>query len=468
MLNENGDKVDKKRDILAEIADFVRERVGIMQEKFPLEEVKAKAESLPKGNFPFENALKEKQMSFICEVKKASPSKGLISPDFRYMQIANDYEQGGATAISCLTETHYFQGQDKYLADIADFVDIPVLRKDFFVDEYMIYEAKNLGASAVLLICAILTDDELKRFFEVANNLGLSSIFEAHDEEEVSRALKCGARIIGVNNRNLKTFELDINTSVMLRKLVPNDVIFISESGIKTRDDIKLLEENNVNAVLIGETLMRADDIKAELQKLKGFPKIKICGLTKVEDIEVANELNIDYIGFVFAKSKRQVTKEQAKILKEKSNKKAVGVFVNEDINFIFELINEKIIDMVQLHGDENEKYIRILKKFSPQTKIIKAISVNEKEDILDWKETSADYLLLDNGKGGTGEKFDWTVLEELEISKPFFIAGGLNSQNVKSVLKFMPYAVDVSGGVETDGTKDGNKMKEFTQEVRK
>lgn len=271
MLNENGDVVDTKRDILSEIADFVRDRIGILKEIFPTEELKKVAENLPKGNFEFEKALSEKGMSFICEVKKASPSKGLIAEDFPYLDIAKDYENAGATAISCLTETYYFQGQDKYLNDIAEEVSIPVLRKDFFVDAYMVYEAKILGASAILLICAILSDKELKEFFEIANDLGLSAIFEVHDECELQRAMSCGARIIGVNNRNLKTFELDLNTSIRLRKLVPKDIIFISESGIKTREDIILLENNDVDAVLVGETLMRAENKKEILNNLKGM-----------------------------------------------------------------------------------------------------------------------------------------------------------------------------------------------------
>lgn len=271
MLNENGDKIDKQRDILNEIADFVRERIGIMKEIFPTEKLKKDAEALPKADFEFEKALKEEGISFICEIKRASPSKGLIAENFPYLDIAIDYEKAGATAVSCLTETSYFKGQDKYLEDISKEISIPILRKDFFIDEHMVYEAKILGASAILLICAILSDDELKKFFDIANNLGLSAIFEVHDEAELKRALNCGARIIGVNNRNLKTFELELNTSINLRKLVPNDVIFISESGIKTREDVKLLEENNVNAVLIGETLMRAKNKKEIIGHLKGI-----------------------------------------------------------------------------------------------------------------------------------------------------------------------------------------------------
>ncbi|MFI3200638.1 MAG: indole-3-glycerol phosphate synthase TrpC [Eubacteriales bacterium] len=281
MRNENGEEVDGSRNILEEIADCVRTRVERKKKEIPLETLCTKVESLyvekqeiyhsPTGDFPFEKALKEKGMSFICEVKKASPSKGLIANDFPYVEIAKEYEQAGASAISCLTEPRYFQGQDAYLEEITQAVTIPVLRKDFFIDEYMIYEAKVLGASAILLICAILTEDQLKRFFAIAEELGLSAIFEVHDEEEVQMAMNCGARIIGVNNRNLKTFELDLQTSVRLRSLVDEKVLFISESGIRTREDIQLLEQHNMNAVLIGETLMRSNDKKQMLEELKGI-----------------------------------------------------------------------------------------------------------------------------------------------------------------------------------------------------
>ncbi len=274
MLNENGQKVDSSRNILAEIAEKTQERIDERKSVVSLDEIKAKAIELAKNttdkNFAFEKAIGGKdEMSFICEVKKASPSKGLIAPDFDYMQIAKDYEQFGANAISCLTEPYYFMGADEYLRDITSTVNIPVLRKDFFVDEYMIYEAKTLGASAILLICGILDIEQLKHFYSVADSLGLSSIFEVHDETELQMALEAKARIIGINNRNLKTFELDLNTTIDLRNMVDKDIIFISESGIKTRDDIKLLESHNVQAVLIGETLMRDNDKKSALDKLK-------------------------------------------------------------------------------------------------------------------------------------------------------------------------------------------------------
>jgi len=215
--------------------------------------------------------LKKPGMSFICEVKKASPSKGLIAPDFPYLSIATDYEEAGAAAISCLTEPVYFKGNDHYLKKIADTVSIPVLRKDFTIDPYMIYQAKVLGASAVLLICAILDEKKLKAYQELAWSLGLSALVEAHDEEEIRMAASVGARIIGVNNRNLKDFTVDIDNSVRLRDRIPKDVIYVSESGIRTPEDVGRLYANGTDAVLIGETLMRSEDKKAELERLKSL-----------------------------------------------------------------------------------------------------------------------------------------------------------------------------------------------------
>lgn len=257
--------------ILDEIAAKTVKRVEERKKRLPPGELRTMAESLPDNTgFPFEKSLRTKGMSFICEVKKASPSKGVIARDFPYLDIAREYEAAGAAALSCLTEPYYFQGDDRFLKEIAADINIPVLRKDFTVDEYMIYEAKILGASAVLLICAILTDGQLKSFVETAHSLGLSALIEAHTGEEVKRALDCGGRIIGVNNRDLKTFEVDITTSIRLRRLVPKDFIYVSESGIRNAEDIKALYENGADAVLIGETLMRAPDKKAVLDGLRG------------------------------------------------------------------------------------------------------------------------------------------------------------------------------------------------------
>lgn len=220
-------------------------------------------------DYPFEEALGREGLSIISEVKKASPSKGVIAEDFPYLEIATTYEDAGADAISCLTEPDRFRGSDEYLKDIVKKVSIPVLRKDFTVDPYMIYQAKLMGASAVLLIAAILSDEELKSYFDIADRLGLSCLFEAHDAEEVKRCLAAGARIVGVNNRNLKDFTVDITNSVRLREMVPSDIIFVSESGIEKPEDVKILKENGTDAVLIGEMLMRSSDKKSLIGELK-------------------------------------------------------------------------------------------------------------------------------------------------------------------------------------------------------
>ena len=258
-----------RMSILNEIAARTKERIAEEKFKFPLRELISQQNSdLAKHaeeKISFLEALKKPGMSYICEVKKASPSKGLIAPDFPYLDIAKEYEQAGASAISCLTEPFYFQGADRYLQEISQAVNIPVLRKDFTVDEYMLYQAKAFGASAVLLICAILDNSQLKAFGELAQELGLDALVEAHDQWEVDRALNLGAKIVGVNNRNLHDFTVDTGNSIRLRNMAPADTVFVSESGIKTAEDIRILYENQVDAVLIGETLMRSPDKKAAL-----------------------------------------------------------------------------------------------------------------------------------------------------------------------------------------------------------
>ena len=257
--------------ILETIAQANVKRYNDIKAQIPLEKVKKQALSLNcDTSFPFEQALKNDGMSFICEVKKASPSKGIIAEDFPYVEIAKDYERSGASAISVLTEPQWFKGENAYLEEISKNVSIPLLRKDFTVCEYQIYEAKLIGASAVLLICSLLDTKTIREWIKICNTLGLSALVEAHTEEEVKSAVSAGARIIGVNNRNLRDFTVDITNSIRLRNLVPSDILFVAESGIKTRADVAELENAGVNGVLIGETLMRSKDKKAMLDELKG------------------------------------------------------------------------------------------------------------------------------------------------------------------------------------------------------
>jgi len=259
-------------NILDQLAEYSRLRVAEDKKKISLEEMKniaiqTKNEKL--CDFAFVKALKKDGLSFICECKKASPSKGLIEPDFRYLEIAREYEKAGADCISVLTEPKWFLGSDEYLKEIAKTVSIPCIRKDFTVDEYQIYQAKALGAAAVLLICSILSEVQLGEYIKICDSLGISALVEIHNEKEAGMAVRAGARIIGVNNRNLKDFTVDTANSKKLRDLIPDDIIFVSESGVKSTDDIRAIREIGADAVLIGETLMRAYDKKAKLDELR-------------------------------------------------------------------------------------------------------------------------------------------------------------------------------------------------------
>ena len=257
--------------ILDTLAQCSKERAARKKAAVSLEEIKSRALALPcDTGFPFEKALRKEGISYICEVKKASPSKVIIAEDFPYLTIAKEYEQAGAAAISVLTEPEYFLGSDRYLEEIAKRVSIPVLRKDFTVDEYQIYEAKTLGASAVLLICSLLDEKKLRYYLQICGTLGLSALVEAHTAEEINTAVKVGAHMIGVNNRNLKTFDVDVTNCARLKSLVPGDVLFVAESGVKTPGDINSLRKIGADAVLIGETLMKSADKKAALEMLNG------------------------------------------------------------------------------------------------------------------------------------------------------------------------------------------------------
>lgn len=243
--------------ILDDIVTKQKIRIKNEKKEKSLEFLKQEVLALPLSeNYFFEDSLKSKEFSFICEIKKASPSKGVIVEEFPYKDIAQDYEQAGATAISVLTEPNFFKGNDIFLKDVAGIVNIPVLRKDFIIDEYQIYQAKLIGADAILLICAILDETTLNKFLNLAKSLRLSCLVETHNEDEIKKALNSGAKILGINNRDLKTFSVDINTSLKLRKFIPNDKILISESGIKTAQDVKMLKDAGFNGALIGESMM--------------------------------------------------------------------------------------------------------------------------------------------------------------------------------------------------------------------
>ncbi|MBS7042474.1 bifunctional indole-3-glycerol-phosphate synthase TrpC/phosphoribosylanthranilate isomerase TrpF [Veillonella sp.] len=503
--------------ILDKIIEATKIRVAQEKQVESPEAVKAAALALPSDTgFPFEAALRQQDFNFICEVKKASPSKGIIAEHFPYLDIAKEYEVAGAAAISVLTEPDFFKGDKKYLQEIASTVKIPVLRKDFIIDEYQIYQAKVWGASAILLICACLDMPTLTKFRELADSLGLSSLVEAHDENEVQMAIDCGARIIGVNNRNLKDFTVDVQNSVRLRNLVQDDVIFVSESGLETPEDIQVLRDNNIGVALMGETFMRSPNKVEKLAYLYGPTyytlKVKMCGISKVETIPAVVEAKPDYMGLVFAPSKRQVTVEQAKILVSELHKqyadkyntdvakcndavtldgavgskaledvqiveesidsdaiKTVGVFVNETLDNLVTIATEVNLDVVQLHGDEDEAFIQSLKERT-NVEVWKAVQIRSAADAEAWIDSSADMLLFDayhkDERGGTGEVFDWSCLDEFK--RPFMLAGGIDSTNVARAIRTVrPYGIDISSGIETDGVKDDEKITAFTNIVR-
>lgn len=258
-------------DILQTIATKTKERIEKQKILYPLEELKQACAQLPiNQDFPFEQAFRKEGLSYICECKKASPSKGLIDEDFNYLQIAKEYEKVGARAISVLTEPEFFLGSDQYLQEIAQEVKIPCLRKDFVVDEYMIYQAKRLGAQAILLIVSLLDTQTLKQYLDLATSLGLSCLVKTHDEAEIKQAIDAGAKIIGVNNRNLRNFQVNVENTLNLRRAIPKEILMVAESGIQSRSDIALLEKAQIDAVLIGETLMKASDRQAKMAELRG------------------------------------------------------------------------------------------------------------------------------------------------------------------------------------------------------
>ena len=337
----------------------------------------------------------------------------------------------------------------------------------------------------------------LTKFRELADSLGLSSLVEAHDKHEVQMAIDCGARIIGVNNRNLKDFTVDVQNSVRLRNLVEDDVIFVSESGLETPEDIQVLRDNNIGVALMGETFMRSPNKVEKLAYLYGStyytPKVKMCGISKIETIPAVIEANPDYMGLVFAPSKRQVTVDQAKPLVEELHKqyanrynrdaeqysnqtlihqefiKTVGIFVNETLDNLVTIATEVNLDAVQLHGDEDEAFIQSLKERT-NVEVWKAIQIRTAADTEKWIDSSADMLLFDayhkDERGGTGEVFDWSSLDAFE--RPFMLAGGIDSTNVARAIRTVrPYGIDISSGIETNGMKDDKKITAFTKIVK-
>lgn len=516
-------------NILQRIAEKTRQRIEyertLISDEALIEQAHAHAnEELSQGpfTFPFEQALAQRGTSFICEVKKASPSKGVIAKEFPYQDIAKAYENSGAAAISCLTEPYFFLGSNEYLKTIAANVSIPVLRKDFTVDARMIYEAKVLGASAVLLICSILNDEELSKYLNLAHALGLSALVEAHDADEIDRALAAGVRIIGVNNRNLATFEVDTTNSLRLRERAKN-VLFVSESGIKTREDVAQLESIGVDAVLIGETLMRSTNKAKTLSILRGdcpsdsagnsandaetfailrdavasdttsdttreakpntpascerkqttcpdFLRnpssntertyIKTCGMKRLEDIAAVNEAHPDMCGFIidFPKSKRSISAEQQIELASRLDPTICSVGVFVDAPI------SKIAKLTQIGSIQavqlhgNEDEAYLAQLRTQCTLPIIKAFQIRNTNDLAKAEISSADMVLLDSGQGSGKSFDWDLLKT--FNRPYLLAGGLSPQTIPEAINNLnPWGVDLSSGLETNELKDREKI---------
>lgn len=467
-------------------------RLDLEQRKLdvPLAEIQLQAASQPPARDVLA-ALRpvpaDRQVRLIAEVKRASPSKGLLAPHLDPVELACTYEAHGAAMISVLTEPHFFLGSPAYLTAIKQAVHTPVLRKDFIIDEYQVYEARAWGADAILLICAILDDSQLRRLLHVAHNQDMHCLVEVHNAEEAQRAVAAGATIIGVNSRDLKTFALNPYLLRELRPLIPADRIVIAESGIHTSTDARRLSRYDVQAMLIGEALVKSDNVPAQIHSLlegaNASTQIKICGLRVPAHIDAAIEAGADLLGLIFYEpSHRYIAPQQVQQVLAQTRYATspkdeqsvpnlpdlVGIFVNKDANFINEVIEQAGLHFVQLHGNEAPEFSQQIHR-----PVLKALQLRSAEDsaLVDAHRATSWRILLDtptNAWGGTGETHDWELARSIAQATPIILAGGLTPDNVQSAITHVqPWGVDVSSGIETNKQKDITKIHAFIQNVR-
>jgi indole-3-glycerol phosphate synthase/phosphoribosylanthranilate isomerase len=450
------------------------------KQKQPLETVMAlaHAQSEPRDLFA---ALKAKnRVRLIAEVKRASPSKGMLASHMHPVELARTYEKHGAAAISVLTEPHFFLGSPEYLTAIKQAVSVPVLRKDFIIDEYQVYEARAWGADAILLICAILDDAQLHHLLAIAHQQGMHCLVEVHSAVEAQRAVAAGARIVGVNSRDLVTFQMNPHLIRELRQLIPADRVIVAESGIHTEADARRLARYDVQAMLVGESLVVSDDVPAQMQALlrgsNESTQVKICGLRTLETLQVAVDAGADMLGFIFYKpSHRYISPEQVPLLfpaidgEHVVTPDRVGVFVNEETDFINDVVEQARLHFVQLHGDESPEFCQRI-----HCPVIKAISLRNKDDkrkVIEYRDV-AWRILLDTPTtqwGGTGVTHDWELARSIAQEIPILLAGGLTPENVaEAIRQVSPWGLDVSSGVETNKHKDTDKIRTFIENVRK
>lgn len=491
---------------LERIVAATRAALAERQARVPLDELRARAASASAPR-DFAAALRPRPGAparLIAEIKRASPSKGLLAETFDPVAQARAYAAGGAAAISVLTEPRFFLGSLDHLAAVHSTVDIPILRKDFILDEYQVHEARAAGADAVLLICALLDDDRLRDLLALTRALGMAALVEAHDADETRRAVASGASVIGVNSRDLRTFAVDTDVIRHLRPLVPHDRLFIAESGIADAMGAARARAWGADAILAGEALMRAPDPIAKARELAtapggataslfaraGHPFVKICGLTQPDHAALVADLRADTFGLIFAASKRRVTLDQARAISSSAHPSspfprreggqgvrfplATGVFVNEPVDSIAAIARAVPLDAIQISGDESPNNCAAVAR-ATHLPIIKALRLRSEADLalLDDYALAGATILLDTPSttgayGGTGQTGDWALARIAAARWPIILSGGLSPANVADALAAVhPRGVDVSSGVETNGVKDPAKIRAFIRAVR-
>lgn len=463
---------------LANIVARTKSDLEERKRETPLEEVqhRAAAQAAPRDLLA---ALRNgRDIKLIAEVKRASPSKGLLAPQLDPVEVARTYESHGAAAISVLTEPHFFLGSPAYLTAIKQTVQVPVLRKDFIFDEYQVYEARAWGADAILLICAILDQTELHHLLEIAHSLHMHCLVEVHSADEARRAVAAGAQIIGVNSRDLVTFQMNPRLLQELRPLIPSDRVVVAESGIHTPADARRLARHDAQAMLVGESLVISRDIPAQMRSLlqgaNNSTQVKICGLRTPKHAIAALDAGADMLGLIFYEpSHRYISPGDARQLvaavqQEHPTADFVGVFVNCAADFINDISEQVGLQYVQLHGNEPPEFCH-----SIQRPVIKAVSLNDHNDIQKvraYHETCW-RILLDTPTtawGGTGQTHDWSLARSVAQEMPILLAGGLTPENVSAAIgQVHPWGVDVSSGVETNRVKDVEKIRMFIENVR-
>ncbi|MFQ1017263.1 bifunctional indole-3-glycerol-phosphate synthase TrpC/phosphoribosylanthranilate isomerase TrpF [Gilliamella sp. BG7] len=411
----------------------------------------------------FYQALNQPKTVFILECKKASPSKGLIRDDFYPAAIAKVYKDY-ASVVSVLTDEKYFQGSFEFLPIVRNEITQPVLCKDFIIDEYQIYLARYYQADAVLLMLSVLTDDEYRHLSNIAHKLNMGILTEASTENEVERAIQLGAKVIGINNRNLRDLTVDLNRVKALSKSIPNDRIIISESGIYTHNQVKELSRF-ADGFLIGSALMSEPNLTLAIRKVM-LGENKVCGLTRPEDAVSAYQAGAVYGGLIFVtNSARYIQPIKARTVIVAAPLNWVGVFRNEDIETVCQIAKQLSLYAVQLHGDEDANYIKTLRQELPKTcQIWQALSIDGA--VPEHANPLVSRYIFDHGAGGTGKSFDWSLLDNQDLNN-VILAGGINPENIKSALATNVIGVDLNSGVEVSpGVKDKQKIQAVFEQI--